>query len=435
MRTANIYVTLNIYTILVLLIVLVVCIIQRKQSQLINRYLIGWIFAHIMMLCCDSIRWCLRGKMDTLGIFVLMYILEYIFGHVCLVLFHYYLCNHLEQFADAERRIRLIAWPVLLGMSALWILSYGNHMFYTITYNAVNIPEAGYYFSQLPAILLLLFDMILVFLHRKMFGWRVVLNLWIPMIFPIIAFPLQVSWNVHILFIGMALALLCQYVTISSEQNRLLAESRAHLAESRIAITMSQIRPHFLYNALGSISALCDIDPALARDATDHFAEYLRMNLETLERFAPIPFQTELKHIQTYIWLEKIRFGDKLEVTYEILAKDFQVPALSVQPLVENAVKHGLCRREDGGSIAIRTREESDAYVIQVCDNGVGFSLNEIGEESDRAVHIGVRNVQNRLDSMVGGTLAIESGIGEGTTATIRIPKRVQKSGTYVRKK
>lgn len=184
---------------------------------------------------------------------------------------------------------------------------------------------------------------------------------------------------------------------------------------------MSQIQPHFLYNALGSISTLCDLDPAQARDATDHFAEYLRMNLESMERFSPIPFERELNHIHTYLWLETMRFGDKLRVTYDIRTTDFQIPALSVQPLVENAVKHGICAREQGGSILLSTQEQENDYIITVEDDGVGFDVYK--EKQDGNLHMGIQNVRSRLNLMVGGTLSIDSRPDHGTTARITIPK------------
>lgn len=188
---------------------------------------------------------------------------------------------------------------------------------------------------------------------------------------------------------------------------------------------MSQIQPHFLYNALGSISALCDIDPKHARDATDHFSDYLRMNLESMKRMSPISFQTELKHIKTYIWLEKMRFGEKLQVEFDIQTQDFQVPALSVQPIVENAVKHGICNKEDGGYVRILTKEREKEYVIEVIDDGEGFEIREVGEHKDGKLHVGIKNVSERLEMMVKGTLKIESKKGKGTRAIICVPKQI----------
>ena len=221
----------------------------------------------------------------------------------------------------------------------------------------------------------------------------------------------------------LTLALLARYALIASEQNRLLAESRVRLAESRIAITMSQIQPHFLYNALGSISVLCDINPVSAREATVHFAEYLRMNMDSMKQRTPIPFQTELNHIETYIWLEKMRFGEKLQVIFDIKARDFQVPALSVQPIVENAVKHGICRKEGGGSLWITTWESEQAYHIVVQDDGIGFETEQVLQFNDGKLHIGIKNVRERLAMMVDGELQISSKPSQGTVAKISIPK------------
>lgn len=423
MRVANI--TLNLYAIIVTTVLLAVCIVQirRKSNKQINSYLIGWMITHVLMLCCDTYRWYLRGKIDELGMFTAMFFLEYILCYVSLTFFHYYFVDYMKDLVPIDRRLRLVVWPVSIVMSVLWMLSFKNRMFYVITYNAVNVAYPYYYVSQVPGILLILVDIALVFFYRRKLGWRVVLMMWLYMFLPIIAFPMQWFWNAEVLFIGITLSLLARYATISSEQNRLLAESRVCLAESHVAITMSQIQPHFLYNALGSISALCDVDPVSAREATDHFAEYLRMNLDSMKQRAPIPFQTELNHIETYIWLEQMRFQEKLQVVYDIQVKDFQVPALSVQPIVENAVKHGICSKEEGGMIEIRTWQSDAVYLIEVRDNGIGFDPNEMLEYKDGKLHIGIKNVRNRLQTMVGGWLTIRSKPGEGTVATIQIPK------------
>lgn len=422
MRASRIYVTLDLYTILVVMILFGICMVQRRQSKLINRYFIGWMTSHIFLLLCDMCRWCQWGKIDTHWLFVSMYIAEYILGYVCLLFAHYYLSDIFDA-NDCRRQIlREAVWVICAVMSVLWTMSYRNRLFYTITYNSVNVNSSVYLLSQVPAMLILLVDVGAAYrYYKKHPGHRITLALCLPLVFPLIAFPLQNAWNVQILFISMTLSLMSCYAAISSEQSQLLAESRMQLAESRVAISMSQIQPHFLYNALGSISSLCDIDPAKARDATDHFAEYLRMNLESMERFTPIPFRRELNHIETYVWLEQMRFGDKLQVSYEIKATDFQIPALSVQPLVENAVKHGICVKEQGGSIVIRTCVCDLGYQIEVSDDGVGFDIE--AEQNDGKIHVGIQNVRRRLALMVNGTLRLESRLGCGTVATITIPR------------
>ena len=197
---------------------------------------------------------------------------------------------------------------------------------------------------------------------------------------------------------------------------------KAELENSRIMVMLSQIQPHFLYNSLTSLMDLCDRNPKQAKAAIADFADYLRGNLSSLKTENLISFGTELEHIEKYLRLEKLRFEDELEVVYDIQARDFMLPALSVQPLVENAVKHGVGQKIGGGTVTIHTTEKETEYIICVTDDGVGFTEGEYAD--DGSTHVGIENIRKRLDMMINARLEIESKKGEGTTACIRIPKR-----------
>lgn len=193
------------------------------------------------------------------------------------------------------------------------------------------------------------------------------------------------------------------------------------LAEQRIQLALSQIRPHFLYNTLGSIERLCDLDPKAAKQATRKFSKYLRGNMDSLIGESLIPFEKELQHTRLYLELEQIRFGDALRVEYDIAARDFFLPPLTLEPIVENAVKHGVRMKEDGrGTVSIAASEREDCYEITVKDDGPG--IDPTSPSNDGETHIGIRNVKERLDRICGGTLRIDSGIGRGTVVTIRLP-------------
>jgi sensor histidine kinase YesM len=194
------------------------------------------------------------------------------------------------------------------------------------------------------------------------------------------------------------------------------------LQESRVLLMISQIQPHFLYNILNTIYHLCDKDIELAKKAVDEFSTYLRNNINSLSTTELISFDTELEHIKTYINLEKIRFGEELNVVYDIQTSDFYLPILSIQPLVENAVKHGVSKRRGGGKVTISSYEDDLNYIISIIDTGVGYDLNQI--TSDGKSHIGIQNVKDRLDSRVDGKLILESEIGVGTKAIVYIPKK-----------
>lgn len=210
------------------------------------------------------------------------------------------------------------------------------------------------------------------------------------------------------------------------EAQRIEAEKQAmelQLQEKQISIMLSQIQPHFLYNTLNSIYQLCETNPMRARSMVNSFAEYLRNNLSTLEEPGLISFETELSHVKTYLDIEKMRFEDTLEIEYDIKCVDFSLPVLTVQPIVENAVKHGTSKKRGGGVVKISTYDDVECYVITVADTGCGF--DPAVPKNDGKRHIGIENVKQRLSNMCGGALTIESRVGEGTLAIIRIPKGV----------
>ena len=191
-------------------------------------------------------------------------------------------------------------------------------------------------------------------------------------------------------------------------------------AESRIRIMMSQIQPHFLYNTLSSIQALCRIDPEKAFDVTEKFGTYLRNNIDSLDQPDLIPFAKELEHTRVYSEIEMIRFPN-VRVHYDVPDTDFSVPALTVQPLVENAIRHGVRIREEG-VVTVSSRTTDRCHEIVIADNGKGFDTALL--KTADGTHIGVRNVQERIEKMCGGTLTVESVIDKGTTVTICIPYR-----------
>ena len=208
------------------------------------------------------------------------------------------------------------------------------------------------------------------------------------------------------------------------QRSRLEAEKNiveAKLKESRMAIMLSQIQPHFIYNTLGTIERMCLKDPQKANELVRNFSLYLRGNFSELDSVAPIRFTEELKHVEHYANIEKVRFPD-MNIEYDVEATEFVLPALSVQPLVENAIKHGLMRLETGGSVVVRSYETPTHFCVEVKDDGVGFDTSL---SIDEKKHVGLRNIRGRLKAMVDGDLILESKPGVGTKAVIMIPKEV----------
>ena len=208
------------------------------------------------------------------------------------------------------------------------------------------------------------------------------------------------------------------------QRSRLEAEKNmveAELKDSRISIMLSQIQPHFIYNTLGTIERMCLKDPQTAFDLVRNFSLYLRGNFSELDSVTPIRFTDEIKHVEYYVNIEKVRFPD-MSIEYDVEATEFVLPALSVQPLVENAIKHGLMRLETGGTVKIHSYETPTHFCVEVTDDGVGFDTDA---PIDEKKHVGLRNIRGRLKAMVNGALVMESKPGVGTKAIIMIPKEV----------
>jgi sensor histidine kinase YesM len=170
---------------------------------------------------------------------------------------------------------------------------------------------------------------------------------------------------------------------------------------------------------LGSIEQLCNIDPPKAGKLVHNFAMYLRGNFGELDNPKPIRMSQEMAHVRYYVSIESVRFPD-MTFTFDMNSDDFMLPALSIQPIVENAIKHGLMPLDHGGSVHVTSWETATAYCVSIEDDGAGFDTDILLDERK---HIGLRNIRERLEAMVDGSLTIESTIGKGTKVQLSIPK------------
>lgn len=212
-------------------------------------------------------------------------------------------------------------------------------------------------------------------------------------------------------------------IRIAGERER----AEKELYEAKVRVMVSQIQPHFMYNALSSIAMMCTIDPETAQEAIVQFSDYIRGNMDSLKKTAPVPFVTELEHLKKYLYIEKLRFGKKLNIVYDIQADGFELPQLSIQPLVENAVKHGVGMKKKGGTVTISSKETETAFEVIISDDGVGFDPSAPKKDDGRS-HVGMENTRKRLHDMCGAEIVITSTVGEGTTARVILPKDVRKN-------
>jgi len=203
-----------------------------------------------------------------------------------------------------------------------------------------------------------------------------------------------------------------------------VAAKELELTKNKISIMLSQIQPHFLYNALSAIAQLCEEDPAKAKKTTIDFSAYLRSNMDSLNEKGLISIEKELNHVKNYLNLEKAIYGNALNIIYNIEAGGFLLPSLSIQPLVENAVKHGIGKKESGGTVTITVSAAESAYLVTVHDDGTWRETGKTGKDERKSM--GIENVKRRLNLQCGGILEITTDAENGTSAVVTIPREIK---------
>ena len=217
---------------------------------------------------------------------------------------------------------------------------------------------------------------------------------------------------------AMLLAIFVIYLTFQVERSGALLLKDNMLKESQMLSIMQRMNPHFVSNTLASIAALNEIDPQRATDLTVMFSKYLRANYTDFAGEHTLPFSTEIEHLKNYIYIEKARFPG-IEVEFNLGVTDFKIPTLTLQPLVENAINHGIRKKIDcNGKITIETSEDEGSVYIYVTDDGVGYNPVDDGKK-----HIGIENTCARLKMLCGGKLSVKGEEGKGTVCEIVIPK------------
>lgn len=315
-------------------------------------------------------------------------------------------------------------------VAALWLVYFGlliYTQFSAVIYSidAFNVYRRGplYPLLLIPPVLIMAVNAVALWRRRSKLSPKQRTAFVIYITIPMISMLIQMFfYGIYTILLGSAIAAVFMFNYIWIDQSERYYQQIQENRQLRMDIMLSQIQPHFLYNTLGAIQSLCKTDPATAEKAVSEFSRYLRGNMNSLSSERTIPFMQELDHTKLYLELEQLRYEDALQVSYDLGCTDFRIPTLTLQPMVENAVRHGVRGKLSGrGTVAISTKEFRDRYEITVSDDGPGFDPDR--ELQDGHSHIGIANVRERLHQVVGGSLRIDSAPGAGTRAVIVIPK------------
>ncbi|MEG0893197.1 MAG: histidine kinase [Oscillospiraceae bacterium] len=206
---------------------------------------------------------------------------------------------------------------------------------------------------------------------------------------------------------------------------RLSEENETKSLKAQNSLLVSQISSHFFYHVLSAVRTLIKIDPNSAYKMMGDLSKYLRYKTDSGSRMNDlVKFSDELKAIEAYVALKKVLLGDRLKVIYEIENSDFYIPVLSVQPIVENAIKHGIEKKEIGGTVRITAREDEKHYNVIVEDDGMGFDENSVN--AGDKISVSRRNIEERLSYYGDNKIEIENSLSKGTKVTIRFIKEMK---------
>jgi len=350
---------------------------------------------------------------------VASYTTFYIFNNIQILLLFTYMMNYVVISKEKRYLMSVINALLFIIFITLDIINAFTGIFFKAeggeyVRSRLMIVSQGYQF-----IMFIIIFLVTSFNEKLMLREKIVFGVYC--IIPLIAIIIQNIYKGYaIAYASIIVSIQILFFFINVQRNLQISKQREKIKEAELKLMVSQIQPHFIYNSLSAISTLITIDPERAQSSLDTFTEYLRGNLASLTETRMLPFENELKHIKAYLSLEKLRFNDRLNVIYDIKSTDFKIPPLTIQPIVENACKHGILKKIDGGTITIRTYENDLNYYIEIIDDGVGFDTSKIELKHD---HFDINNIKYRIEKMLNGDMIIDSKVDEGTKVTVTIAK------------
>lgn len=313
-------------------------------------------------------------------------------------------------------RAVLAIWGVYL---IVLIIAQFTDAFYYIASDIQFFRGPLFILIPLPMVLMMVLNIVGVIRRRKKLSKRYFTAILVYLL-PMTTALLIYLFNYLAIFIifGMVLCAMTMFTFIISDNFEQYMRQQREIAHQRASVMVLQMRPHFIYNTMMGIYYLCDQDSGKAKQVTLDFTTYLRKNFTAIASEDTIPFQDELEHTRAYLAVEQAQFEDVLFVNFDTPHTMFRVPPLTLQPIVENAVKHGMKSSSEPIHISVVTRQTDNSSEIIVEDDGVGFNPVD-----DNEPHIALDNIRQRLELMCKGKLVISEREGGGLSVRVTIPE------------
>ena len=306
----------------------------------------------------------------------------------------------------------------------LLVINLFTQWFYYYTPDNQYFRGPFYALLLVPPVLLMAVNLFALYRLRASYSKLIKYTFLTYILIPLVCMLIQMFiYGLLMTVLGSTVSALIMMLTVLMGQVSISIKQAQENARQKASIAVLQMRPHFIYNTMMSIYYLCAQDAEKAQQVTLDFTSYLRKNFTAIVKEDTIPFSEELEHTRAYLAVEKVRFEGQLFVEFDTPVTTFRLPPLTLQPIVENAVKYGVDPELDPLYISVRTCETKRGFVVVVEDTGPGFETNDNNEP-----HIALDNIRERLDLMCGGTLTVSDREQGGTVVTVFIPHKYKKA-------
>lgn len=399
----------------------------KEEKYLKHKTIVKLLIGSSILGLCDAMAWFYRGNETTTG-----YYMVRISNYFVFVLFYLYgvFAGEYLLYCLDERKVKLFERPkwfffcrlACIACIVMFTINLAHPFLYDFDATNHYYRLAFFPISQAVGIVIILVFLFHVFGNVRKLSDEETISCLSLSVLPVMALIVTIAYyGVSLTYLSMMGASVACFVAYCIERAKLNDRRHYELRERETALMMSQVTPHFIFNSLAAIRGQILEDPDEAYDTIGEFARYLRSNLNSKRLETNITLEEELDTTWVYIKLEKLRLGEKLQIDLDVENDQVKVPAMSIQTMVENAIKHGI-KPKGEGNILISEREEDGYHVIRVKDDGVGFDIETL--PSDGKEHIGVYSTKERIRYSCNGRMEINSAVGEGTEVSFYIPMK-----------
>lgn len=408
-----IFVTIILLTALGIVFTLLIPVVDKWNK----RYLVVLFSFQFMCMIACLIALIVYGNPDLIPFEKTVVYFEFFFLTIIIILPSIFLSHYA---GEEIKNGLLVKLSVVFAITHILILTIGQFtdVIYYVTPDNEFIRGPLFPILMFPLLTILILDIIGVFVLRKRIakGYFVAFLIYLPPLAIITLLHMFLSVEYLIVFaVGLWAATIL--IIVVNENSKEFLRQQQEIVNQKANILILQMRPHFIYNTMTSIYYLCDQDSKKAKQVTYDFTTYLRKNFAAIVSAEVIPFEDELEHARAYLAVEQAQFEDSLFVDFDTPFTSFKLPPLTLQPIVENAVKHGMTSSNDPIHISVKTQKTENAIEIIVEDDGPGYKPKD-----DNEPHIALNNIRQRLEMMCKGKLEIFSGDKSGTKVKITIP-------------